>query len=134
MSVILGIGADLCQIHRIRRSVSRFGDAWIGEMFTPKERNCCLATSDPGLSFARGFCCKEACAKALGTGFAKRVDPRDIELSAENSGITVVLHGHARSRLRRLTPRGHKPQFLVASSHNHLFASSIAILQADPTS
>jgi holo-[acyl-carrier protein] synthase len=132
--VILGIGTDLCRIHRIRRSVSRFGDAWIEELFTPTERSCCLAMPDPGLSFAHGFCCNEACAKALGTGFTKQIDPRDIELLPEDSRVTVVLHGHARTRLRQLIPRNHKPEFLITFSSNDLFASAVAILQAVPTS
>ncbi len=132
--MILGIGADLCRINRIRHSVNRFGDAWTRELFTPEERSWCLAMPDPGLSFAHGFCCKEACAKALGTGFTKQVDPRDIELSQQYSRIMVVLHGHARRRLQRLTPRSHKPEFLVTFSSNDLFASSIAILRAIPTS
>jgi phosphopantetheine--protein transferase-like protein len=64
--VILGIGIDLCRIPRIRRSVERLGEAWLEELFATEERDRCAASLDSGLAFARGFACKEACAKALG--------------------------------------------------------------------
>jgi holo-[acyl-carrier protein] synthase len=131
--MILGIGTDLCRVDRVRRSLSRFGDAWIEELFTLNERAWCLATSDPGLIFAKAFCCKEACAKALGTGFAKKVDPRDIELSSACSATTVMLYGKARSRARRLASSGHKFKFFATISGGDLVVSAVVIIEAIPT-
>ena len=104
--MILGIGIDLCRIARIRRSVDRLGDAWTEEVFTNAERDRCRAEPDSGLAFARAFACKEACAKALGTGFAKGVRPPDIILKASGGEATIQLEGKALKRLKRLTPRG----------------------------
>lgn len=127
--MILGIGIDLCRIDRIRRSLDRFGDAWIEEVFTPQERAWGLSVSDPGMSFARAFCCKEACAKALGTGFGAKVDPREIELSP---AMSVQLYGTPSARLTRMTPAAHRSEFLVSISNTDQFASSIVLLQAIP--
>jgi holo-[acyl-carrier protein] synthase len=133
--VILGIGTDLCRVDRIRRSLNRFGDTWIEELFTTEERAWCLAKSDPGLLFAKAFCCKEACAKAMGTGFAKKVDPRDIELpglSSAASATPIILCGKARSRVRTMTPSGHESKFFVTISGDHLVVSAVVFIEAVP--
>jgi holo-[acyl-carrier protein] synthase len=58
---------------------------------------------DPGLSFAQGFCGKEACAKALGTGITERVRWTDIEVFDVRPTVArVVLGDGAHRRLRRL--------------------------------
>lgn len=100
------------------------------ELFTAEERDRYLAMSDPGLSFARAFCCKEACSKALGTGFANNVDPRDIELSSACLAITVLLHGKARTQAGRMTPSGYNFEFIVSIGRSDLIASSFVILEA----
>jgi holo-[acyl-carrier protein] synthase len=127
--MIIGVGADLCRIERIRRSLDHFGQSWIDELFTTKEAAWCSSGPDPGLAFARLFCCKEACAKALGTGFTNNVDPRDIEFSPL---IEVTLHRGARTRLKRLTPLRHHSTFLVSSSSADPFTMSVALLDAVP--
>lgn len=127
--MIVGIGADLCRIERIRRSLDHLGRPWIEELFTAKEAEWCSSAPDPGLKFATLFCCKEACAKALGTGFTNKVDARDIEFSPS---IEVVLHHGARARLKRLTPLDHSSQFQVSISNTDFFAMSVALLQAVP--
>ena len=127
--MILGIGTDLCRIDRIRRSVDHFGDAWLDELFTAKEKTWCSSVPDRGLAVAVAFGCKEASAKALGTGFSGTIDPRDIELS---SSMEVLLHGGARARLTRMTPSGHTAKFLVSISNTGQFAMSIVWLQAIP--
>jgi holo-[acyl-carrier protein] synthase len=68
-----------------------------------------LAAADVGLAFAQGFAAKEACAKALGTGFADGVDPRDIALSGLEQTGTLRLCGSAGQRLREITPLNHSP-------------------------
>ena len=127
--MILGIGADLCRIERVRRSVNHFGSAWLEELFTPEEQAWCSITPDPGLAFARLFCCKEACAKALGTGFSDQIAAQDIELSP---GMDVVLHQGARAHSTRLTPADCRAEFLVAISNTDQFAMSLVLLQALP--
>jgi holo-[acyl-carrier protein] synthase len=127
--VIVGVGADLCRIDRIRRSLDHFGQPWIDELFTAKEAAWCSSRSDPGLTFATLFCCKEASAKALGTGFTNNVDPRDIEFSPS---IEVLLHGGAQARLKRLTPSRHSLELHVSVSSTDILAMSVALLQAVP--
>jgi holo-[acyl-carrier protein] synthase len=125
--MILGIGADLCRIERVRRSVNHFGRAWLEELFTPGEQAWCSLTLDPGLAFAQLFCCKEACAKALGTGFSSKVSAQDIELTPE---MAVVLHRGALVRVKRLAPANCSLEFFVSNSSTDHFAMSFVLLQA----
>jgi holo-[acyl-carrier protein] synthase len=127
--MILGIGADLCRIERVRRSVNHFGSAWLEELFTPGEQAWCSLTSDPGLAFAQLFCCKEACAKALRTGFSGKVAAPDIEMTP---AMVVVLHRGALARLKGLAPANCSLEFLVSNSNTDHFAMSFVLLQAVP--
>jgi holo-[acyl-carrier protein] synthase len=128
--VILGIGADLCRIDRIRFSFERLGEGWIDLSFGADEKAQSLATSDPGIALATGYSCKEACAKALGTGFARGVDPRDIEVMRRESALVISLRGAAQKRARRITPRRHRPEILVTVGSSKLLICSFVILQA----
>jgi holo-[acyl-carrier protein] synthase len=130
--VILGIGIDLCLIPRIRRSVERLGEVWIEELFATEERDRCTASVDSGLAFARGFACKEACAKALGTGFTSGVDPRDIALSEVDAGLVLRLGGGALARLQQMSPRDSVAQVLATCTHMGDLMSCMVILEARP--
>lgn len=128
--VILGIGIDLCRIPRIRRSVERLGEAWIEELFTTEERDRCFRSADSGLAFARGFACKEACSKALGTGFTAGVDPRDITLWEIDAGLSLGLNGAALARLQQMSPPNSVSGSLVTCSHVGDLLACMVVLEA----
>ena len=130
--MILGVGIDLCRIPRIRRSVERLGQAWIEELFTTKEGDRCAASTDSGLAFDRAFACKEACAKALGTGFTAGVDPRDIAVWEAEEGLTLKLCGVALTRLQQMSPPTYGARCLVTCTHIDDFMSCIVVLEATP--
>lgn len=77
--MIIGLGSDLIDITRIEKTIARFGDRFLNRIFTPVER----ARSDRRQltrieSYAKRYAAKEACSKALGTGFRKGVFWRDM--------------------------------------------------------
>ena len=70
--MIIGLGSDLCDIRRIEASLAKFGERFTARIFSEVER----ARSDRrahsrAASYAKRFAAKEACAKALGTGFRR---------------------------------------------------------------
>ena len=108
--MILGIGSDIIDIRRIERTLERFGERFIARVFTDIERRKSDRRAARAASYAKRFAAKEACAKALGTGFRKSVYWRDIgrgqpALRAPDHGA----HGGAREHLRRMVPAGHEP-------------------------
>ena len=73
--MILGLGSDICDIRRIERALERFGDALPRARVHRDERRRAERRNGQARSgtYAKRFAAKEACAKALGTGFARGV-------------------------------------------------------------
>ncbi|MGC9198433.1 MAG: holo-ACP synthase [Acidobacteriaceae bacterium] len=78
--VVLGLGTDLIEIERIAQTVERFGDAFLGRVFTAAEIRYCQRKKNAAESLAARFAAKEAGAKALGTGISRGVSWREFEV------------------------------------------------------
>lgn len=108
--MILGLGSDLIDIRRIEKTLARFGERFITRCFDRIEIDKAERRRGAGThiaTYAKRFAAKEACAKALGTGFNAGVYMRDIVVVNEASGRpTIHLKNGALSQLHRLTPRG----------------------------
>jgi holo-[acyl-carrier protein] synthase len=133
--VILGLGNDLIDIRRIERSLERFGDRFIERMFTPVER----ARAERGLpqsrpaTYAKRFAAKEACAKALGTGFAQGVFWRDIgvvDLGGGRPGLALT--GGAAAHLAALVPPGFVARLDLSMSDEYPLAEAVVAISAVP--
>ncbi len=132
--MIIGIGSDLIDIDRIQRTLDRFGERFIARIFTERER----ARSERrhrirAASYARRYAAKEACSKALGTGFRRGVFWRDMGVINLKSGKpTMELTGGALKRLQEITPDGMKPQIDLSITDEPPLAQAIVIITAVP--
>src|ERR1700685_1584605 len=109
--MIIGTGSDLIDIERIRGTVERYGERFIQRCFTPLEQKKAAARIDPVPTYAKRFAAKEACSKALGTGFRLGVFFRDMGVVNLPSGQpTLELTGGALARLHAITPPGLTPR------------------------
>ncbi len=107
--MIIGIGADLCDIRRVEKVMARFGDRFLHRVFTDTERARAMRRTEAlrAATFAKRFAAKEACAKALGTGFAQGVFHSDMGVVNLSTGRpTLALSGGALARLQAITPGG----------------------------
>jgi holo-[acyl-carrier protein] synthase len=131
--IILGLGNDLCNIERIERSIARFGDRFLNRIFTETER--ARAERRPltrAGTYAKRFAAKEACAKALGTGFRQGVFFRDMGVVNLPSGRpTLALTGGAAARLEAITPKGYRATIHLTLTDDHPFAQAIVLITAD---
>ncbi|MBV8553693.1 MAG: holo-ACP synthase [Acidobacteriaceae bacterium] len=94
--MILGIGTDLAEVHRIRESIDRFGVRFLGRIYTERERIYASSKANAAERFAARFAAKEAAMKAIGTGWSRGVRWVDFEVVNERSGRpTLHLHGVA---------------------------------------
>ncbi len=131
--MILGVGADLCDIRRIQRSLDRFGDRFRRRCFTELERSRSDRKPDPAWSYAKRFAAKEACAKALGTGMRSDVYWRDMGVVNLPSGQpTLALTGNAAEHLARMVPTGHAPRIHLTLSDEHPYALAFVVIEALP--
>src|SRR5689334_6808890 len=129
--MILGLGSDLIDIRRIEQAIERFGDRFLDRIFTAAERRKCDRRANPAASYAKRFAAKEACAKALGTGFRHGVFWRDMGVVNLPSGRpTLELTGGAALALARLTPEGHDVRIDLSITDDFPTAQAIVIISA----
>lgn len=130
---VIGLGNDMIDIERIARSLERWEDRFIRRIFTEVE----IAKSEPranrAASYAKRFAAKEACSKALGTGFRNGVFWRDMGVVNMASGKpTMKLTGGAAARLSAITPKGLVPQISLTITDDHPWAQAIVLITAVP--
>lgn len=131
--MILGIGNDIVDIRRIEKTLERFGDRFILRVFTETERLKSERRAARAASYAKRFAAKEACSKALGTGFRRGTYWRDMGVVNEPSGRpTLLLDGGARYHLERLTPAGHRAVIHLTLTDDFPYAQAIVIISAEP--
>ena len=131
--MIVGLGSDLIDIRRIENTLERFGDRFTHRIFTEIERAKSDRRHARAASYAKRFAAKEACSKALGTGFRKGVYWRDMGVVNEPSGRpTMALTGGAHDRLTILVPVGHTPLIHVTITDDFPWAQAFIIIEALP--
>src|SRR4029079_8503401 len=113
--MIVGIGSDIVDVRRIESVLERHGERFLGRIFTAAERAKAERRANRVETYAKRFAAKEACAKALGTGFRAGVFFRDMGVVIRPSGKpTLKLTGGALKRLQAITPAGCAAQIDLA--------------------
>jgi len=129
--MILGIGSDLIDIRRIEATLKRFGDRFVQRLFTDTEQRKSEGRRNRAASYAKRFAAKEACSKALGTGFRKSVYWRDLGVVNLRSGKpTMALTGGAAERLKSMVPKGMKARIDLSITDDFPLAQAIVIISA----
>ena len=131
--MIIGIGNDIIDIRRVERTLERFGERFVQRIFTSTERARSDRRAKRVESYAKRFAAKEACSKALGTGFRRGVYWRDMGVLNLASGKpTMELKGGAARRLAEIVPAGMKAQIDVSITDEPPIAQAIVIISAIP--
>ena len=131
--MIIGLGNDIIDIRRIEKTIARFGDKFIQRIFTPVEQKKSDARANRAASYAKRYAAKEACSKALGTGFRAGIYWRDMGVVNLPSGKpTMALTGGALERLKAITPPGMVPQIDISITDEEEMAYVIVIISANP--
>ncbi len=129
--MIIGIGNDVIDIRRIEATLERFGARFVERIFTETEVRKSDRRAARAASYAKRFAAKEACSKALGTGFRAGVFWRDMGVVNEPSGKpTMVLTGGALLRLSQLLPPGHDPRIHLTITDDFPYAHAFVMIEA----
>jgi holo-[acyl-carrier protein] synthase len=124
--MIFGIGIDIIEIRRIKKSVEKFGELFLHKIYTKTELEYCLSKKNKYQHLAARFAAKEAIAKALATGWSKGFKWKDIEIFNEKSGMpNVKLCGNLASFL------GSDKSLQVTMSHSEHYVTCFAIIYAN---
>ena len=131
--MMIGMGSDLIYIRRIEKTLDRFGQRFTDRCFTELERAKSDRRLNRAASYAKRYAAKEACSKALGTGFRRGVFWRDMGVVNLPSGKpTMALTGGAAIRLEEITPQGMTPVIELTITDEPPLAQAIVIITAMP--
>jgi holo-[acyl-carrier protein] synthase len=127
---IVALGMDLMQISRLRDVLERRGERFLERVFTPRERAYCERRAFPEAHYAGRYAVKESVMKVLGTGWARGVRWRDIEVEREEGGPPRVrLHGRSRAIAAALGI----DRILISITHDAGVAAAVAVAESDPS-
>ena len=120
---LVGIGADIVEVARIRAAHERHGGAFLERVFTADEIAYCLGMGNPYPHLAARFAAKEAVAKAFATGIGAELGWHSV----------CVCHGPRHEPLARLDEkarallaRARATQVLITLSHTATTALAVA--------
>lgn len=132
--MIVGIGSDTLDSRRLGKVLEKFGERFINRCFTAAEREKAERRRGAGThidTYAKRFAAKEACAKALGTGFAQGVYMKDIGVVNAPSGKPdLVLTGGALKKLLSLMPEGKTPHIHLTLTDEPPIVQAQVIIEA----
>jgi len=132
--MILGVGTDLCDIRRIEKTLTRFDGRFVERIYTDLERQKAEKRGTARANrYAMFYAAKEACAKALGTGFRDGVFWRDLKVDNLPSGQPIMtLSNGALDRLQSLTPEGFEAKIDISLTDEYPLAHAMVVISADP--
>ena len=132
--MIIGLGNDLANIERIKKSLEKFGSRFVSHIFSAEEKEELrkrekISPHEYACSVARRFSAKEACSKALGTGFKQGTFWSDIIVTHNPYGKPQIsLRGGAQKHLERLA-QGHSYKINVSMTDDYPWAQAIVIIE-----
>ncbi len=130
---MLTVGSDVVNISRVAGLLEKYGVKFAKRVLGEGEYADFSRSLRPATFLASRIAAKEACAKALGSGIARNVSWRDIQvLKSKGSPPTPVLSGGAAAYLVDISPPGKKLRLTLSISHDEPSAFAVAALVAEP--
>ncbi len=121
--MVKGVGIDITEVSRIRRSIEDYGSLFTEKVFTREEREYCSSKPYPFQHYAARFAAKEAFSKATGTGWNDSFSWLEVEVMNEESGKPYLRLGG--QTLRNL---GEKRLFL-SLSHSGDYVAAVVVIE-----
>lgn len=121
--MILGIGIDIIEIERIKKSVDQYGDHFLTKIYTETEIEYAKSKYNMYQHFAARFAAKEAIYKALSSDTDKIYSWHDVEIYNERNGLPKVnFYGELKDYLNE------DKQLKISMSHSENYVTCVAIL------
>ena len=116
MSIILGTGVDITEVNRIKKAALKWGDAFLGRIFTDEELTNAKTRGSLYQHLAGRFAAKEAVFKALGDS---NLNWKDVQVLNASDGKPFC---------KILNSRGKGVDVIVSISHVKNYAVANAIV------
>lgn len=129
--MIVGIGIDITDSRRVEKVMAEHGDRFMARYFTPRENEIAQDKNDVLMHYTKRFAAKEACAKALKTGFRDGIRMQDMEITNDENGCPALhLSGKALEQMQSLLPDDKKANIHLSLSDEPPYAISHVIIEA----
>ena len=131
--MIISNGIDIIDIRRIKKTINKYNFRFKKKCFHPGEISKSEARLKFVESYAKRYAAKEACAKALGTGLARGVFWKDIEVQNDKHGKPKIkLHNNALKFLKKLTKSNDcSLEVSLSDEKNYAIANVIIIINEE---
>ena len=96
--MIFGIGTDLVELSRIKKTYERFGDRFINRLLMDEELKLYKNVKNKMRFLAMRFAAKEAIVKAMGTGFSDGVWIKDTGVINLATGKPITIFSQRGSK------------------------------------
>ena len=126
--MILGIGTDIIDIRRIENIIQKYGNKFKKRCFSTNEIKRSENQFKTVNSYAKRYAAKEACSKALGTGLARGIFWKDIEVKNNKHGKPlIILHNNALKRINKMTNKDYRIEVSLSDEKNYAIANVIIL-------
>ena len=124
--MIIGVGIDIIDIRRIDKTIKKYGLRFINKCFLNSEINKSQTRKKSTESYAKRYAAKEACSKALGTGLARGVFWKDIEVVNDKFGKPkIILHNKAKKLLNKFNYKNPNIEVSLSDEKSYAIANVI---------
>ena len=124
--MIIGSGIDIINIYRIEKTINKFGNRFKKRCFSSTEITKSENSFNKNGSYAKRYAAKEACSKALGTGLARGVFWKDIEVINNKYGKPYIkLHNRALKRIQEISKKNFKIEVSLSDEKKYAIATVI---------
>jgi holo-[acyl-carrier protein] synthase len=123
--MILGMGVDIIEIHRMRDAIEKWGDSFLEKIFTPREIRYSSARRFSYQHFAARFAAKEAVLKAFGEPGKHPMGWTEIEVLNDREGKPMIEFHDDALMLKKKKRVG---DVIVSMSHSDRYAIANVIL------
>ena len=121
--MVLGVGIDIIEIDRIKKSIDDLGDQFLNKIYTDIEKEYSLSKKNKYQHLAARFAAKEAIIKALSSVTDAGYSWKDMEIFNEPNGMPKVnLYGKIKEIL------GDDKELKISMSHSDNYVTCFAIL------
>lgn len=129
--MIIGTGIDITDSRRVKKIMTEHGDRFTTRYFTAIENEAAQNKSDLLMHYTKRFAAKEACAKALKTGFRNGIRMQDMEITNDENGCPALkLSGKALEQMRNLLPDNKNAHIHLSLSDEPPYAIAHVIIEA----
>ncbi|MFH1963206.1 MAG: holo-ACP synthase [bacterium] len=122
--MVCGIGADVVEILRIKKSFLRFGRRFLERIFTENEIKYCQSKKRSYEHLAARFAAKEAVLKTFGVGWPM-IPLRNIEVT--NDPITGSPEIQLSGKAKYMADSIQAHTIFISLSHSEHFATAFAV-------